>query len=98
MHGKTVRIRHCPATVSGQQLPCVCHCVGRTEVGRQALRRDRKSGDRFSGNLVNSFPRGKGSWPFSPSCFFCSAPRQKPSKGPFWTPVVLRFLGHEWKS
>ena len=37
----------------------VCHCIGQTDVGRQARRRDRKSGDRFSTIDKDTFPRGK---------------------------------------
>src|SRR6266516_7885199 len=59
MNGKAVKIRQCPATVSGTKQPSVRHCIAKRmwEVERDTG--TAKSGDRFSGNMGTLFRGGK---------------------------------------
>ena len=56
MHGKAVKIRHCPATVSGMRSGRSGHCASGKVASRKA---SRKSGDRFLAPERITFSREK---------------------------------------
>src|SRR5579871_3941615 len=60
MLGKTVRIRHCPATVSGSNYPAFVTAPGQPVWEGKCVYGCRKSGDRFSRyQLTSGFSEGE---------------------------------------
>ena len=61
MHGKAVKIRHCPATVSGQLLPGVRHCIGPKPMWEGGRTPEIASQETGSAAEKPLFSEGKGS-------------------------------------
>src|SRR5262245_10525070 len=100
MHGKTVRIRHCPATVSGRNLPALV-TASASNPRREAqcsLSRGRPQVRRPVQQQNGTLSEGKGSWLFLPSWLFCLSILLNYSRELFLTRQAQQCPAQKWKS
>src|SRR5439155_26785335 len=79
MHGKAVKIRHCPATVSGTKQLSVRHCIAKRmwEGERDTAPQSQETGSAETWEL---FSEGEKIMSLSASCSFCFCLRPNVSK------------------